>query len=262
MLPMDNTGGVLTINDCTISFDGTPVLRIDALHIDDTPRAIAVLGVSGSGKSTLAALIGDYLSPAAAVTGTCTRNGTVSMVAQDAFGALNPLMPVIKQIALTAGSIDAAANLLESVGLKQELHNRFPLQLSGGQRQRAALAFALGPCPRLILADEVTSALDPVATADVVSTLRSVRDNNDATLLFITHDRGAAAALCDQAIIMIPNQDGSHRAHLCTDDEWAELRSLFGAGQRITDSSFAMTSFAMTATTETGAESMSEVSAL
>ena len=257
MLPMDNTGGVLTINDCTISFDGTPVLRIDALHIDDTPRAIAVLGVSGSGKSTLAALIGDYLSPAAAVTGTCTRNGTVSMVAQDAFGALNPLMPVIKQIALTAGSIDAAANLLESVGLKQELHHRFPLQLSGGQRQRAALAFALGPCPRLILADEVT-----VATADVVSTLRSVRDNNDATLLFITHDRGAAAALCDQAIIMIPNQDGSHRAHLCTDDEWAELRSLFGAGQRITDSSFAMTSFATTATAETGAESMSEVSAL
>ena len=255
MSPMDNTGGVLTINDCTISFDGTPVLRIDALHIDDTPRTIAVLGVSGSGKSTLAALIGDYLSPAAAVTGTCTRNGTVSMVAQDAFGALNPLMPVIKQIALTAGSIDAAANLLESVGLKQELHHRFPLQL-------AALAFALGPCPRLILADEVTSALDPVATADVVSTLRSVRDNNDATLLFITHDRGAAAALCDQAIIMIPNQDGSHRAHLCTDDEWAELRSLFGAGQRITDSSFAMTSFAMTATAETGAESMSEVSAL
>ena len=240
MSPMDNTGGLLTINDCTISFDGTPVLRIDALHIDDTPGA----------------------SPAAAVTGTCTRNGTVSMVAQDAFGALNPLMPVIKQIALTAGSIDAAANLLESVGLKQELHHRFPLQLSGGQRQRAALAFALGPCPRLILADEVTSALDPVATADVVSTLRSVRDNNDATLLFITHDRGAAAALCDQAIIMIPNQDGSHRAHLCTDDEWAELRSLFGAGQRITDSSFAMTSFAMTATTETGAESMSEVSAL
>ena len=96
MSPMDNTGGVLTINDCTISFDGTPVLRIDALHIDGTPRAIAVLGVSGSGKSTLAALIGDYLSPAAAVTGTCTRNGTVSMVAQDAFGALNPLMPVIK----------------------------------------------------------------------------------------------------------------------------------------------------------------------
>ena len=234
MSPMDNTGGVLTINDCTISFDGTPVLRIDALHIDGTPRAIAVLGVSGSGKSTLAELIGDYLSPAAAVTGTCTRNGTVSMVAQDAFGALNPLMPVIKQIALTAGSIDAAANLLESVGLKQEL----------------------------ILADEVTSALDPVATADVVSTLRSVRDNNDATLLFITHDRGAAAALCDQAIIMIPNQDGSHRAHLCTDDEWAELRSLFGAGQRITDSSFAMTSFATTATAETGAESMSEVSAL
>ena len=184
------------------------------------------------------------------------------MVAQDAFGALNPLMPVIKQIALTAGSIDAATNLLESVGLKQELHQRFPLQLSGGQRQRAALAFALGPCPRLILADEVTSALDPVATADVVSTLRSVRDNNNATLLFITHDRGAAAALCDQAIIMIPNQDGSHRAHLCTDDEWAELRSLFGAGQRITDSSFAMTSFAMTATAETGAESMSEVSAL
>ena len=45
MSPMDNTGGVLTINDCTISFDGTPVLRIDALHIDDTPRAIAVLGV-------------------------------------------------------------------------------------------------------------------------------------------------------------------------------------------------------------------------
>ena len=192
MSPMDNTGGVLTINDCTISFDGTPVLRIDALHIDDTPRAIAVLGVSGSGKSTLAALIGDYLSPAAAVTGTCTRNGTVSMVAQDAFGALNPLMPVIKQIALTAGSIDAAANLLESVGLKQELHHRFPLQLSGGQRQRAALAFALGPCPRLILADEVTSALDRRCCEHPAVRARQQRRN---TAVYHSRPRGSGRAV-------------------------------------------------------------------
>lgn len=226
-MPPDTTN-YLEFNNVTVAFNDQPVLRIDALNIP-TPSIIAVLGPSGSGKSTFAALIGDFLPATAGVNGEHRKRGTVSIMTQDAFGAMNPLMSILKQVALTAGSITAAAAVLEKVGLAKPLHNRFPLQLSGGQRQRAAIAFALGTQPDFLIADEVTSALDPVATAELVSTLRELISPTKTTLLFITHDRAAAAALCDTAIMMRECGDGSFAAQLATEQEWNTLRQLSGA---------------------------------
>ena len=160
----------------------------------------AVIGPSGSGKTTLTHAIGDI----PVETPHCV--GTVGVISQDSFGALNPLQRVDKQVALTAGSIENAHELLAQVSLTPELFSRYPLELSGGQRQRAAIAFALGARPQLLLCDEVTSALDPIATAEVVRTLRKlVTDSRDGmSIVFISHDLGAAKALCPDVITLEP----------------------------------------------------------
>lgn len=166
----------------------------------------AVIGPSGSGKTTLTHAIGDIPVETLHCVGTVKRRGKVGVISQDSFGALNPLQRVDKQVALTAGSIKNAHELLAQVSLTPELFSRYPLELSGGQRQRAAIAFALGARPQLLLCDEVTSALDPIATAEVVRTLRElVTDSRDAmSIVFISHDLGAAKALCPDVITLEP----------------------------------------------------------
>lgn len=198
-----------TFRDVTLSYEQSQQRATSpstSLQVDDftlLPGTLtAVTGCSGSGKTTLAATIGNFMPPHLKATGTITRQGKVGLVSQDAFGALNPLMRIDKQVALTAGDIAQARSLLSSVGLDQQLHSRYPLQLSGGQRQRAAIAFALGTQPDLLLADEITSALDPVSTAEVVDTLRNLvaSTNSKLSVLFITHDLAAASALCPAVI--------------------------------------------------------------
>lgn len=188
-------------------------LKVEDFNI--SPRSlIAVIGSSGSGKTTLAATVGNFMPARLKVTGAISRTGKVGLVSQDAFGALNPLMQVDKQVALTTGNITEARSLLSSVGLKQSLHSRYPLELSGGQRQRAAIAFALGAQPDLLLADEVTSALDPVSTAEVVETLKRLVEAPESRLsvLFISHDLAAAKALCPDVIELKRCSDHQFRA--------------------------------------------------
>ena len=153
----------------------------------------AVIGPSGSGKTTLTHAIGDIPVETLHCVGTVERRGKVGVISQDSFGALNPLQRVDKQVALTAGSIENAHELLAQVSLTPELFSRYPLELSGGQRQ-------------LLLCDEVTSALDPIATAEVVRTLRNlVTDSRDGmSIVFISHDLGAAKALCPDVITLEP----------------------------------------------------------
>ena len=150
----------------------------------------AGIGPSGSGKTTLTHAIGDIPVETLHCVGTVERRGKVGVISQDSFGALNPLQRVDKQVALTAGSIENAHELLAQVSLTQ----------------RAAIAFALGARPQLLLCDEVTSALDPIATAEVVRTLRKlVVDSRDGmSIVFISHDLGAAKALCPDVITLEP----------------------------------------------------------
>lgn len=201
------------MDDVTLSYGSSAAVHVP--HLEILPGTLtAVVGASGSGKTTLAKAIGGFDSQQLGVCGTVKRTGTIGFVAQDSFGVLNPLQRVDKQIALTAGSLPAAHQLLSAVKLAPHLHSRYPLQLSGGQRQRAAIAFALGVQPHLLLADEITSALDPIATSEIVYTLRelvaeSKKTNNPMSVLFITHDLAAARALCPAVITMHPSETGT-----------------------------------------------------
>lgn len=201
------------MEDVTLSYGTLPAVYVP--HLKILPGTLtAVVGASGSGKTTLAKAIGGFDTHQLQISGSIRRAGTIGFVAQDSFGALNPLQRVDKQIALTAGSVAYAHELLSAVKLDPQLHSRYPLQLSGGQRQRAAIAFALGVSPNLLLADEITSALDPIATSEIVYTLRDVvaasqKTTNPMSVLFITHDLAAARALCPSVITMHPAESGT-----------------------------------------------------
>lgn len=191
-----------------ISYQGIPVIQIDELHIKAEQR-VAIVGPSGSGKTTLAAFLGGFLPDVAEIEGSVTTPERIGAVAQEAYGALNPLWRVLKQMKLTAQDSDRAHELLLSVGLPLELHNRYPLQLSGGQRQRVALAFALATEPELLITDEVTSALDGTTTSDIVDLLRELTGpGTGRTLIFLSHDLDAVRMLCDSVLVVEVNESG------------------------------------------------------
>lgn len=199
--------GCCALDNVRIAYQGTQILHVPQFRID-SPCRVALLGPSGAGKSSFAALLGNFLASDAAVSGDIARPTSIGTVAQDSFGALNPLMRIIDQVALTSNSRKTAAERLEAVGLGEHLHRRYPLQLSGGQRQRAAIALAIGTSPELLIADEITSALDPIASAEVIKTLRRLTGPGTTTsLLLITHNEAVAYALCERIIRFHPNAE-------------------------------------------------------
>lgn len=119
--------------------------------------------------------------------------------------ALNPLETVGRQLVLhpSVGSSEAA-EMLGGLNFTdpQRILASYPGQLSGGERQRVCLALALLAKPALVLADEITSALDTISQADVMACLRAHTGRSASAVLFITHDLALAASLCDRALVM------------------------------------------------------------
>lgn len=183
-------------------------------------RKLAIIGESGSGKSTLARSIAGLLPDNARISGTISRPGRlpvpgrdIGFVFQDPGSSLNPVLTVGEQIAEGArhhlglswrAATDRAADLLERVGLSpgRAFLSAFPHQLSGGQRQRVAIAAAIAAQPRILIADEVTSALDTVAQAEIARLLTSLVAADGMTLLFITHDIALASGLADRIAVL------------------------------------------------------------
>ncbi|MFF1487496.1 ABC transporter ATP-binding protein [Streptomyces sp. NPDC058319] len=177
----------------------------------------AVVGASGSGKTTLArCLAGLHPKAAGSVEwrdgGAPRRRGApVQLVAQDARGALNPRESV--GTALTRplrgvgggsarGASDEAVRLLRLVGLDEDVLARRPGELSGGQRQRVALARTLAAGPRVLVCDEITSALDRETAARVLDLLDELRRTPGLTVVMVTHDLAAAAQRADQVVVL------------------------------------------------------------
>lgn len=204
-----------------------PVLR----DVDFTIQPGSVLGVigeSGSGKSTLArvvagllpalrgtiALDGEALSASAALR-TREQLRRIQIVFQSADVALNPAHRVSRILARPLqfyhGLAGAAASrrvhaLLDMVRLSPSLAERFPAELSGGQKQRVNLARALAAEPRLILCDEVTSALDTVVGAAILDLLAELRRTLGVAYMFISHDLSTVRAICDEVMILYAGQ--------------------------------------------------------
>ena len=201
------------IRHLNIAINGKPIVDDVDLDIADGER-VGLVGSSGSGKSMIARAMMGLLPATAQVTGSVELGGTqivgasdaavadlrgryVGMVFQNPSAALNPVMTVAQQVglplylhydlSLTERSERVTA-VLAKVGLGEDVLAKYPHELSGGQRQRVGIATALVTSPRLIIADEPTTALDSITQRQIVDLLTSLVDESGASMLFITHD--------------------------------------------------------------------------
>jgi peptide/nickel transport system ATP-binding protein len=193
----------------------------------DKPEIFAVVGESGSGKSTIANMI---LGSERPTSGHLRFNGAdvgshagrasretfmaqVQPVFQNPFEAFNPLSRIDEYLFATAHRFagadtaqrkhDIADEALHRVGLSMaEIKGRFPHELSGGQLQRVAVARALIPGPKLIVADEPVSMVDASLRMSIVNLFRSLRDELKVSIIYITHDLATAYYISDRVIIM------------------------------------------------------------
>ncbi|GLY93189.1 ABC transporter ATP-binding protein [Actinoplanes sp. NBRC 103695] len=197
----------LTFENVTVRFGSR---RRGTVAVDDVSlvvpagQVVGLVGESGSGKSTLArAAVG--LAPLTAGRITPSARGRhVQMVFQDPYSALDPRMSIGESIAEAMPSVDRAevARLLELVGLPADRARDRPHLLSGGQRQRVALARALAGNPEVIIADEITSALDVSIQGAVLNVVRELQRRMNLTMLFISHNLAVVRYVSDIVAVM------------------------------------------------------------
>ncbi len=189
---------------------------------------LGLVGESGCGKTTSILALMGLLPPTASIAGRVMLGGEnilehgersvaphrwreIAMVFQGAMNAFNPVRGIGEQIAepmrlhgIAKGreARDRARELLELVGIPAARAGRFPHELSGGMRQRAAIAMALACNPRVLLADEPTTALDVMVQAQVLDLLVKVCDESGTALVLVTHDLPIVAQICHRAAVM------------------------------------------------------------
>ncbi|AZQ73395.1 MULTISPECIES: ABC transporter ATP-binding protein [Streptomyces] len=228
---------LVVVDDLSVRFPtgtGDGVVRaVSGLSFTLAPGgALAVVGESGSGKSTAAyALLGLHRGTGAEVTGTVRvagqdvqaaddtalrklRGGVAAMVFQDPLSSLDPYQAIGDQIAEVhrlhhpgAGrraSRARAVEVLDRVGIPDAARRARsrPHEFSGGMRQRALIAMALACEPRLLVADEPTTALDVTVQAQILGLLRELREETGMGLILVTHDLGVAASSVDELLVM------------------------------------------------------------
>ena len=213
-------GSAASVDGLSVSFGDVQALR--GVSLDVAPgEIVGLVGESGSGKSVLGlALLG--LLPANARMSGSARLAGVDMVAadqttrrmarrahagvvfQDPMSSLNPTMRVAAQIREATADDTEVEDLLRQAGLTDpaRIAQSYPHQLSGGQRQRVMIAMAIARRPRLLVADEPTTALDVTVQSAIVTRLRDLRDELNAGILFVTHDLALAGQLADRIVVL------------------------------------------------------------
>ena len=220
---------LLDITNLSLSINGTPILRDVSLSVN-TGEIVAVTGESGSGKSLTALATMGLLPKGSQTTGTITlegqnllttseadlcniRGNNIGMVFQEPMTALNPVQTIGAQVAETilihgsmrkSDAMARAADVLTRVGLPQEQFplSRYPHELSGGQRQRVVIAMAIALRPKLLIADEPTTALDVTTQAQILDLLKDLAHDFDMGLLMITHDLAVVSDMADKIVVM------------------------------------------------------------
>jgi peptide/nickel transport system ATP-binding protein len=224
-----NSLSLLEVLNLNVAFGAARVVKDLSLEVR-SGEVLGLVGASGSGKSMTALGIMRLLPQGAVSSGVVRLNGEtlstapetqlqairgrdVGMVFQEPMSALNPLMRIGDQVAETvrlhrrvpeAEARRAAREALDFVGLQGEQGalDRLPYELSGGQRQRVAIAMAVVMSPRLLIADEPTTALDVIAQAQILLLLQQLVRNRNMGLILVTHDLAVVAQLADRVAVM------------------------------------------------------------
>ena len=252
---------LLSLKNLSVQIGGTPVLQ--GINLDMAQGQItAITGESGSGKSMTALAIMGLLPQGAEAQGQILLDGTdivqtpepalcrmrgnaMGMVFQEPMTALNPVQTIGAQVAETirvhekvtkAEAHARAAAMLDRVGLKVA-PTRYPHELSGGQRQRVVIAMAIAMRPKLLIADEPTTALDVTTQARILDLLQGLVDEFGMGLLLITHDLAVVADVADRIAVM---QHGRIVEHGPTSDLLRTMRhpytrALFAASTHAVD---------------------------
>jgi peptide/nickel transport system ATP-binding protein len=227
----DDTG--LTVRGLTTTFDtprGTAIAAAD-IDLDVAPgEVVGLVGESGSGKSVTLRSIMRLIREPGHVSGRVDwrgrdlvamsdeelrriRGSEIAMIFQEPMTALNPVLPVglqIEESLIAHTSLDRrgrrarALELMNIVGIPapERRLNEYPHQFSGGMRQRAMIAIALACSPKLLLADEPTTALDVTIQDQILKLLLDLRDRLSMSVVLVTHDLGVVAATCDRMAVM------------------------------------------------------------
>jgi peptide/nickel transport system ATP-binding protein/oligopeptide transport system ATP-binding protein len=226
---------LLEVENLRVSFvtEEGVVKAVDGVSFSaDRGEVVAIVGESGSGKSVTAmTLMGLTRGPNARIEGRAAldgkdlltasddelhgiRGGQIAMVFQDPMSSLNPVYRIGRQIieqiraheggVTKAQALDRAVELLERVGIPHaaERARSYPHEFSGGMRQRVMIAMALSLSPKLLIADEPTTALDVTIQAQILQELRELQTGTDAGIILITHDLGVVADIADRIIVM------------------------------------------------------------
>jgi peptide/nickel transport system ATP-binding protein len=221
---------LLTIENLIIRFGETHAVRGLSLAVAAS-ESLGLVGESGSGKSATALAILGLLGDAATVEGAIEYDGRdllslppeslrrlrgreIGMIFQEPMTALNPVMPIGEQIAeavrahhseLSTRQVrDRVIEAMTAVTLPDPAarYNDYPHQFSGGQRQRILIAMAIVNRPRLLIADEPTTALDVTVQAQILELLASLRRQFDLAMLFISHDLAVVSQIADRVAVM------------------------------------------------------------
>jgi peptide/nickel transport system ATP-binding protein len=237
---------LLSVRDLSVSFvtEGGVARVLDAVSLSLAPGEImGLVGESGCGKTTLArAILGalpgnanvqggallfdgqDLLTLDAALVAEKVRGRAITFVPQDPYSSFSPLFTVGDQIMelmrwkspersrgrrRRRADRERALALLRSVQLPdpERLLRKYPHELTGGQRQRVMIAMALLPEPKLVIADEPTTALDVTIQAQILKLLRRLATERGVSVLFATHDLGTAWEICDRVTVMYAGQE-------------------------------------------------------
>lgn len=225
------TKPLLQIDGLTVAFGGAPPVVRDVSFEVMPGETVGIVGESGSGKTITALSIMRLLPPGARiVTGSIlfddkplhqfdeaqmrqVRGGDIAMIFQDPFTCLNPVMRVGEQIAEAArlhrdraegDPHQLAVELLRAVHLPdpERIARRYPHELSGGQRQRVMIAMAFICHPRLLIADEPSTALDVTVQLQILTLMKEMQQQQGTAVLLITHDIGVVAYTCDRVLVM------------------------------------------------------------
>ncbi|WP_134702033.1 ABC transporter ATP-binding protein [Ammoniphilus sp. YIM 78166] len=219
---------------------------VDGVNFTLEPgETLGIVGESGCGKSVTSLSIMRLLGKNAVTDGTIAfegknllelsekemkkvRGNRVAMIFQEPMTSLNPLHSVGKQISeplrnhlglSKAQAKEKTIQLLKAVGIPRadEIFSSYPHQLSGGMRQRVMIAMAMACQPKLIIADEPTTALDVTIQAQILELMKKLKKENGTSIVMITHDLGVVAEMCERVIVMYAGQVV----------EEADIRSLF-----------------------------------